>query len=263
MPHKVITMSDGKYFTFGQRFIETRSLVNADFYLFGTELTGDQINTLEINGIHYKEVPADIFYKEMQFNKFRYISNSINNDNPLEGVTFADFDTYFCKDWSHIFSRQFDLGITVRNHSVRSNDKKCLANGGVIFVKNTIKSKTLCNYAMNIMRTGYGSMYLPEYDEIWQSLEDPKRPEHKRKSRTNLQWWVDQVFLSAIVLKYLKLTCVKNIHQTTFTHDNFIYHLLDAQDYNRMSGLSTGAYIMHLKDQGRKNIANQKGIING
>jgi len=225
---KVITMTDSKYFNVGKQFIKTRKLIDADFICYSPDLTEEQFKILDDNNIQVKYVSKNVFDTRMQSLKYEFLLKE-TNDIAIEGLTFCDFDTYFLSEWSHIFKDKFDIGITYRQEMI---DKKCLramANGGVIFTQNNSGSVKLLKFALKCIEN-YGDGQIPEYDNIWQTLEKGRR-ENKTHLRTNLRWWVDQVFLSALIMN----------------NTGFNVKLFDCKQYNNMYNQSEG-HIIHLKN---------------
>ncbi len=198
--HKVVSMVNEPYFKFGKAFLESRKNVNAEFVVYGPDLNTKQQSKLAKADIKYVKCDYDLFHSQMQFLKFVFIDEQ-NTENG-EGITFVDWDTYFIKDWGKMFDGGFDLGICLRNDYIKERILRAVSNGGVIFGHQTPKFKTVCKYARLTMEEG-GHYGLPEYDEIWKTLEEG-RPKHKTHYRTNLRWWVDQVFLSSIALTHLR-----------------------------------------------------------
>jgi hypothetical protein len=254
MANKVISFSDKAYFKFGKPFLLTRHKVDAEFVVYSPDLSEDQIAVLKQHDIEHKHIDKDIFENKMQFLKFDVLKKEISYDGG--GTTFVDFDTFFNKDWNKIFANDFDLGITVRNNCIKTRLLRAFSNGGVIFCKNSKKSYELCDFAIKTMENG-GDDSLPEYDTIYRTLEE-NRPKHKTWKRENLRWWVDQVFLSSLVLKYFRLTkkyrSVKDIaiykfgeyNIGLFNCDTYNYVDPNLKDYGRKD-----VYIYHLKNKGR------------
>jgi len=194
--HKVITMSDRDYFQYGKYFLQTRNRINADFVLYTSNLTGEQIKICRKHDIEVKFVNSKIWELRMQTLKFRFLLEELS----LEVNCFCDFDTFFLKDFIRIILHQqndFSLGITTTEGYKQNVYDRAKANGGVIFAYSN--SVWILKFAIKCINLG-GHKDLPEYDQIWKTLEDPKRAEHKRHSRWNQRWWCDQVFLSALVL---------------------------------------------------------------
>lgn len=255
--HTVITMTDSNYFPNGELLIKTRKRVDARFICYGCELTEKQLSALRKNDIQHRPIDRELFTKNMNTLKFNMMLSEVPFSNC---ITFVDFDTYFIKDWwKDVFKNtKFQLGITVRNHAIQKMDMKCAANGGVIFCRGTIQSKLMLQLALKTIEEG-SNKKVPWYDKIWKTLEDPNRPPEKRKMRTDKSWWTDQVFLSALVWKYLDVirdpVDVKSFY--------FMDYELCMFDCNRFNNVDSNVgnlvkivkkykpYIMHLKNQNR------------
>ena len=175
------------------------------------------------------------------------------------GITFIDFDTLFLKDWGHIFEKDFDIGVTARNEYIKNNILRAYANGGVIFGKQTQGTRDACSYALKVMESGRDKD-LPEYDKIFKTLEEG-RPAHKTHKRETLRWWVDQVFLSALILKYFRFNKKGSIKDMVFYNTFGMkvgifsctkYNKLDPEPKHIESLIKKGnTYILHLKTKGR------------
>jgi hypothetical protein len=238
----VITMCDSNYFQYGAKLLETRHIVDAEFICYMPDATEEQIVILTKHGIQHRHIDPIRFKTEMQLMKFELMVENLNkHDNSL--ITFVDFDTYFMKDWGTRLSvRDFDVGITVRCEFIDAEKYMwAYANGGVIFAKNSSRSKAVFTDAIYFIRTPEKAMMvLPEYDEIWKQLESESRPAHKRHFRTDLRWWVDQVYLSAIVKSWL------NYH--SIFREVYKVKLFDCQLFNNLYGTDyKQSYIIHQK----------------
>lgn len=259
--NQVITLSNKDYFKYGKLFINTRKLVDANFFLYGYGLTKDQRSILTKNDIEYREISKDDFENKMQFLKFSLIKDHIDDSN--DGISLIDFDTFFIQDWSNeVFSSDFNLGITVRNSFVKKRIFRAFANGGVIFAKSNQKSKEFMDFALKTMTDG-NSPLLAEYDKVFKTLEE-NRPEHKTWKRSNLRWWVDQVFLSSLVLRYFDKNGYKSIKDKYFFDFNgyrvglFSCNLYNCLDPNpsdvRKAYKHKNKYVIHMKNKGRNNM---------
>jgi len=259
--NKVITLVDSKYFKYGEFFLLTRQRVNAKFILYGPDLTAKQRKNLASRDIEYRQVDQELFNTHMQFLKFRFLRDEM--DSGEEGaISFLDFDTFFVRDWHQIFNTPFDLGVTVRNDMIRNGLYRAYANGGVIFCRNTPKSAHLCDFAMKVMREG-GHPDLPEYDKIFTTLEQ-NRPAHKTHYRTTMRWWVDQVFLSSLVMRYVTIKGKESKPRISdsefFDYGSYRIGMFNCARYNKLDptlrdvdrkAKNKKAYILHLKDYGR------------
>ncbi len=264
--NKIVTFCDSAYFTYGRFFIRTRHKVDAEVVLYAPDLTKRQIAMLRRHNIIHKTISGKLFKTKMQFLKFKLLIDEMGDYNHGAGMTFMDFDTFIVNDWARIFEDDFSLGVTVRN---KQKMARAYANGGVIFCKNTTKSREMCQYAIEVMEGG-GDKKLPEYDAIYKTLEIG-RPAHKTWKRENLYWWVDQVFLSSLIKRYYKLSRRHTISDRVFYdyHKHKIgifnctkYNRLDPRmsDYNKiLKGRKT--HIVHLKLKGRDNLKKLDKII--
>ncbi len=243
--NKVITLCNAEYFQYGKRFLDTRDRIDANFVCYSPDLTIPQIEELKRHNIKHKIINRRDFDTKMQFLKFKLIKNEISFAHNGYGVTFCDFDTYFEKDWGDIFRDSFALGVTFRKEFIKKGYLRAFANGGVIFAKNSIDSFQMCVEALGVMQNGE-SVFLPEYDEIWKTLEEG-RPAHKTHYRTNLRWWVDQVFLSALVLKGIRDRQIEDLKNTTYSYNTLKVKFFDCEMYNNMYGEGS-PYIRHLKN---------------
>ena len=262
--NKVITMSNRDYFKYGDLFIQTRNRVNADFILYGPDLTEKQQNTLRKNNIQYKKIPQKDFDTKMQFLKFKLMLDEM--EEGVDGISMIDFDTFFLKDWGDIFNNNFDLGVTVRNEYIKKKILRAYANGGVIFSRNTEGGKKICEYALKVMENG-GDKNLPEYDKIFKTLEEG-RPKHKTHKRETLRWWVDQVFLSSLIIRYFIKTARdrtrgSRIKENTFySFNNFNVGLFDCDKYNVLDTKpSKNSFIVHLKNKGREDLEKYRSYV--
>ena len=240
-------MSDETYFPNGRWFIETRERVSADFLLFTpsekglSEYNREQCNK---NNIDIQEVTQDTWDMMNQSLVFYYFLYTYQD---YDYLTFCDFDTFFLNDWQKsVFKHDFTIGITTTEGYPQWNYIRSKANGGVLFLKNTDQTEDLLNFCIDCITKG-GHSLLPQYDQIWKTLEDPKRKESKRHTRTNFAWWCDQVLLSAFVIN------------TKFNTKNFPCKKYNALDSRPDTTVIPDIYIKHLKGKNRP----VKGAISG
>lgn len=254
---RVITMTDSNYFGAGKLFLETRSRVDADFVLYGPDLTEKQINILKKNNIEYVKVDEYLYKTRMQFLKFYFIEEQLRFDTTkkYKGFSFVDFDTFFINDWKYIFDYDFDFGITIRNDMVNKRCFRAYANGGVMFAKHSAMKLLL--FAEDSVLNGNPDD-LPEYDKTWKTLETG-RPKHKTHYRTTLRWWVDQVFISSLALRYFEKNGYSKIglDPVIFNFDGTNVGLFGCGNYNVLESdpvitNEKNIYIRHLKSSGRK-----------
>lgn len=260
---KVISYTDKDYFQYGKLFIQTRKNVDCKIVVYGAGLTNDQVEILRKNNISHISIDEDVFQSQMQFLKFSLLSDE--NDGSGDGISFVDFDTFFLKDWQHVFDQNIDLGITVRNNfKDKVAQARAFSNGGVIHSKQTEGGRKICQYAIDVMKNG-GDDNLPEYDDAFKQIEEAtsNRPKNKTWERENLRWWCDQMFLSAFVWRYYKKFGHKTIKNTVSFEDMGykiglyncdLYNRLDANPADLKSVIKSGknVYIMHLKNKGRE-----------
>lgn len=253
---KVITMSDSNYFDAGQLFLKTRNRIDADFILYGPDLTKQQINLLTKHNIEYKKVDKKLFNETMQYMKFELVEEQINIDKEKKylGFTLVDFDTFFINDWKRIFGYDFDIGITVRPDQIKKKCLRAYANGGVVFYKPS--SLNIIDYAKIVIKKGKDDSLI-EYDEIWNTLEKG-RPKEKTHYRTNLRWWSDQVFLSSLLLTYFKRVGYHKIGIEPIFFDvwGMRVGMFNCNNYNVLDSepnikIQKNIYIRHLKTKGR------------
>jgi hypothetical protein len=245
-------MTDSKYFKFGQMFLDTMERVNADFYVYGPDLQDGEIEVIDSRGGKYVKMDKTDFDEKMQLMKFNLILENIDEDD----CVFCDFDTFFISDFSHVFDLKFDIGITVRQDMIDAGCSRAYANGGVFFAPKDSLAKGLLKAAVDGIELGY--VYeLPEYDEIWHTLECGRKPEKTHK-RTCLRWWVDQVFLSALVKRVIGKRGKIEV-PSTMPVNNCDVLFLPCEQYNKIdaapdTSANTGSFICHNKNQKGKPI---------
>jgi len=208
----------------------------------------------------------------MQFMKFELLNKSLVEQPDCEGVACVDFDAFFLRDISRVFSYDYNLGISTRSDLLpkikqltRKNKLRALTNGGVIFSKNQKGSVEINEFALKIMRTGQDRR-LPEYDQIFRELEHG--PKKHQWDRSNLRWWVDQVFLSSLVLASKQRSMKSRLF---FDFDKFKIGLFACDQYNHLNPVasdlhklkSQGMYIAHMKDIGREALESFNSAVSG
>lgn len=266
--HKVISYTDGNYFKFGEPFLMTRKLVKGRFVVYGSQMAKGQVQQLKDNDIEFQEIDTTEFESKMQFLKFKLLIDNI--DGKEKGITFVDFDTYFLNDWGHIFEDEFSLGVCVRNKFMkRKGPARAYSNGGVIFCSQIESARDMCEYAMKVMENGRDEK-LPEYDAIWNTLENG-RPDHKTHYRTNLRWWVDQVFLSCFPMRYMDVSNLAGVKDRVFIDfENFRVGLFNCDRYNHLDPspgvvkdrmVKKRSYIMHMKSKGRGEVKDHVKVL--
>jgi len=252
--HKVITMCNKAYFQYGTAFLQTRNMINAQFVCYGPDLTDDQIKILYDHNIGYKKVEQELFDEKMQALKFVFLASEMDNSYDNDLIAFCDFDTFFVSNFTQLANEyDFDFGVTFRSDMIDRNCLRAFANGGVIFARKNRIAANLTGHAYQLMRDGYYKE-LPEYDEIWHTLEHGRKPE-KTHLRTNMRWWVDQVFLSALAYKYYK-TVGKGIYSGYLKYNAAKIKFFNCNRYNFIDATTeclqqykdSGVYIGHLKN---------------
>ena len=249
--NKVITFCNSEYFEYGTMFLKTRDRINANFICYSPDLTSKQIKVLEKHDIEHKTINQEYFDTRMQFAKFWCVSKEINHeDNSL--ITFCDWDTFFINDWANEIHINTSLGITYRSNLIKKNLYRAFSNGGVIFFRNCGESRIMCKTAMQTMLDGE-NRDLPEYDTIWKTLESNERPKHKRHERTTLRWWVDQIFLSSLIMR-CREGMVKDVSMSEMelVFNGCKIHFYDCKQFNHVESKPTmdindKTYIRHLK----------------
>lgn len=262
---KIITMCDSNYFDCGKLFLQTRNIIkDHDIILYGPDLTEKQQNILTKNNIFYKKVDNHIWNTQMQFMKFDNILKELKNDKEkkYKGFFLIDWDVFFINDWSKLYDYDFDLCITVRPVEIKKRILRAYGCGGGFFFKHS--GKKLFEYARKVILNG-GDIGVPEYDRIWKTLENG-RSKNKTHYRTTLRWWVDQVFISCIVLRYLEEKQYKEKFgmNPIFTKFNgFKIAFVSERNYNAIKSdaiikKEKNIFVRHLQYHGRSQIVGQE-----
>jgi hypothetical protein len=261
--HKVITMSNAEYFHNGEQFLKSRNRISAEFHLYGPDLSASQQTMLKDYHIEYHPMTQRLFDSRMQFMKFDMLLNNIDKYESNELITWCDFDIRFIQDWhkSILSEGDFDLGITYRDSFIKEKNPYGYANGGVFFIRNNWKSKTLLEYTMHLIENG-GNDDLPEYDEIYKMMESKNRPAAKRCNRFNLRWDVDQIFLSALVMRNLKECSGGHLDMDSFFKFlNWYIDFFNCNLYNNTTGdKNPNIFIYHLKKKGRAKLKRSQDV---
>ena len=258
---KIITLCDSNYFDCGKLFLETRNVVNDhDIVLYGPDLTSKQIKTLSKNNIEYCKIDNEKWNTQMQFMKFELILNELSKDSEkkYKGFLLIDWDIFFVNNFSHLYNYDFDLCITVRPNEIKKRVLRAYGCGGGFFFKHS--GKELFEYIQKVILNG-GDKNIPEYDQIWKTLETG-RPKHKTHKRTALRWWVDQVAISAIVLRFLVEQNYKQkfgIEPIFSLFNKYKIAFVSEKNYNALRSDAViknekNIYIRHLQYHGRKQI---------
>ena len=271
MKFKVISMTDNNYFENGKLFIETRKRINADFRIYSPDLSEENIQILKNNNIEHFKIDKNKFLKYMQFLKINILEEELSSNlfreesDKYDLISFIDFDTFFINDWNqYVYSKDFDIAYTIRNDMIKKKCLRAFTNGGVIFAKQ--KSLNLLREITNIIFIGDDDLLI-EYDEIWKTLEDKNRPEHKRHTRKQLRWWVDQVISSAFYYKYLKENKHNNkLEFVNYDYDRYKIGFFNCNKFNVLDSKPNikkekDIYIRHLKHHGRETLTGKKDIV--
>ena len=263
---KLITLSDANYFGAGKLFLQTRDVIkNEDIVLYGPDLNKKQIRILKNHNISYKTVNKKDWDTKMQFLKFDMSIEQIDLDKEKKysGFTLNDLDIFFVNNWKHVYDYDFDFGINVRPVEIKRKVLRAYGCGGGFFFKHS--AKDLFKYAQKVILNG-GDKSIPEYDRIWKTLEKG-RPAHKTYYRTSLRWWVDQIFISSIVLRFTEKT--KNhkvgLEPRFFDFNGFKIALFNTKYYNALDSKpivrkEKNIFMRHLKAAGRSKMMGKRVI---
>ena len=265
---KLITLSDSAYFDVGKLFFQTRNVIkDADIVLYGPDLNKEQRKILYEHDIDYKRVNKKDFQTQMQFLKFEMCLEQLDLDKEkkYDGFVLSDLDVFFVNNWKHVYDYDFDLAIVVRPDYIKRKIMRSYGCGGGFHFKHG--SKGLFAYAREVILNG-GDKTIPEYDRIWKTLESG-RPAHKTHNRTTYRWWVDQIFISSIVLRFLesKKYNVKFGLEPVFTDfRGYKIAFLSTAHYNVLDSKpiikeEKGIYIRHLKHSGRQKMLGSKNVV--
>jgi hypothetical protein len=261
--YKIITMSDSNYFDCGKLFLETRDVVgDHDIILYHPDLTDKQLTILDKHQIGHRKVDKHLWDTQMQFMKFQNCINEIDNHSDYKGFFLIDWDVFFVNNFTHLYEYDFDLCITVRPNEVRKRVLRALGCGGGFFFKPSAKG--LFEYAQKVIMNG-GDKKMPEYDRIWKTLEKG-RPKHKTHYRTELRWWVDQVFISGIVLRYLNennQNIKVGMNPLYSNFNGYKIAFVSERNYNAIKSNAVikeerNVFVRHLQYHGRKQLVGAK-----
>ncbi len=263
---KIITLSDSNYFNCGRLFLKTRNVPkNTDIVLYGPDLNKQQLKQLDKHSISYEKVDKKTWDTQMQFLKFDMILNELEKDKnkKYKGFLLVDWDVFFVNDWSHLYEYDFDLTIVGRPDEIKRRIIRAYGCGGGFFFKHS--AKKLFEYGQDVILNG-GDDSIPEYDRIWKTLESG-RPVHKTHKRENLRWWVDQIFISSIVLRFMEETNYKqklglepvfsnfNDFKIAFVNEKY-YNVLNSDPVIKRE--KSNIFIRHLKHLGRVKLVGAK-----
>jgi hypothetical protein len=265
---KLITLSDSAYFDAGKLFFQTRNVIkDEDIILYGPDLDKNQRKVLSSHNIEYKHINKRDFQTQMQFLKFEMCLEQIDLDHQKKyaGFILSDLDVFFVNNWKHIYDYDFDLAIIVRPDYIKRKIMRSYGCGGGFHFKHGVQG--LFKYAREVILNG-GDKTLPEYDRIWKTLESG-RPDHKTHYRNVYRWWVDQIFMSSIVLRFLesKKYVVTFGMEPMFTDfRGFKIAFLSTKYYNVLDSRpiikkEENIYIRHLKHSGRQKLLGTKNVI--
>jgi len=197
----------------------------------------------------------------MQFMKFEMILNELKEDEEkkYKGFLLIDWDVFFCNDWSDLYKNDFDLCITIRPTEIKNRILRAYGCGGGFFFKHS--SKCLFEFAQEVIKKG-GHDLLPEYDRIWKTLEIG-RPAHKTIFRNQKRWWIDQVLISSIVLRFLEEKKYKvkfGINPVFYDFNGYKIAFVNERNYNRIKSNAKitkegkDIFIKHLQYHGRSQL---------
>lgn len=262
---KIITLCDSNYFDCGKLFLETRNVVkNHDIVLYHPDLTKQQLKVLRDHKITTEKVDKDDWLNKMQYMKFEYVLNELkkDKDKKYKGFLLIDWDIFFVNDWHELYNHNFDLCITVRPTEIKRRILRALGCGGGFFFKHSARG--LFEYAQDVILKG-GDPGVNEYDRIWNTLEKG-RPAHKTHHRTALRWWVDQVFISSIVLRFLEKKNFKQpfgVNPVFYKFNGYRIAFVSERNYNAIKSNAkirkeSNVYIRHLQYHGRKQLVGSK-----
>lgn len=258
---KIITMCDSNYFDCGKLFLQTRKIVkDHDIVLYHPDMTPKQLKILDRHNIEHRVVDKKDWDTKMQYMKIEYVLQELkkDQDKKYKGFLLIDWDVFFVNDFSHIYNNDFDLCVIVRPKEVKRRTFRAYGCGGGFFFKHSAKG--LFEMGKKTILNG-GHKKIPEYDRIWKTLERG-RPEHKTHFRTALRWWVDQVFISCIVLRLMnehnyKIKIGLSPKFSIFNGYNIAF--VNERYYNRIKSNAIikkekNIFIKHLQEYGRKQI---------
>lgn len=261
---KIITLCDSNYFDCGKLFLETRNVPkNTDIVLYGPDLSKQQLKILKNYNISYEKLDKKEWNTKMQFLKFDMILNEMKKDvnKKYKGFLLIDWDVFFVNDWSHLYNYDFDLCITIRPDEIKRRILRAYGCGGGFFFKHSAKG--LFEYIQKVILNG-GDVGMLEYDRIWKTLESG-RPEHKTHFRTSLRWWVDQIAISSIVLRFLEKNNKQKFGITPVftTFNEYKIAFVSEKNYNRIKSNALlkkekNIFIRHLQFHGRKQLVGSK-----
>jgi len=258
---KIITLSDSNYFDCGKLFLQTRNVVkNHDIVLYHPDLTSKQLITLDKHRISHVKIDKNDWDNKMQFMKFQMVLNEL--EDVYDGYLLIDWDVFFINNWSKLYKHDFDLCITVRPQEIKRRVLRALGCGGGFFFKNGAKG--LFEYAQKVILKG-GDPGIDEYDRIWNTLERG-RPAHKTHHRTALRWWVDQIFISSIVLRFLEERNFKQkfgINPVFYDFNGYKIAFVSERNYNAIKSNAKvtkekNVFIKHLQYHGRSQIVGKE-----
>lgn len=262
---KIITLCDSNYFDCGKLFLQTRDIVKKHhIVLYHPDMTLKQLKILDKHNIDHRIVDKKDWDTKMQFMKFEYILNEMKIDakKKCKGFLLIDWDIFFVNDFLHIYKHEFDLCIMVRPQEVKRRVLRAYGCGGGFFFKHSAKG--LFELGKKTILNG-GHKKVPEYDRIWKTLESG-RPKHKTHFRTALRWWVDQIFISSIVLRLMEKHNYKikiGLEPQFSDFNGYKIGFVSERYYNRIKSNAKitkerNIYIKHLQYHGRRQIVGKE-----
>lgn len=260
---KIITMCDSNYFDCGKLFLETRNVVkDHEIVCYHPDMTAKQLTILDKHNIEHIQVHKSDWDTKMQYMKFANCIEQIKENPDYKGFFLIDWDVFFVNDFKHLYDYDFDLCITVRPREVQKRILRALGCGGGFFFKPSARG--LFEYAQTVILLG-GDKRMPEYDKIWRTLEKG-RPAHKTHNRNTLRWWVDQIFISGIVLRYLNENnqhIKVGLNPIYSVFNNYKIAFVSERNYNAIKSDAVikeeqNVFVRHLQFHGRKQLVGAK-----
>lgn len=193
----IMTITDGIFFRQGLLLLQTWAKAASELHVFGYDLNHMQIRIVKDHGAIFHEIKFEDYRERMMFYKIVLIRDMLRQMKK-GWLTYIDFDTMVSKPWNQAcFTHDYDIGITIRPQNKRSPNLH--VNAGVMFLRASKKSKAFFTWYTNVMeayaRGETPSPDFPLYKELCTT---------ERTSTSNLGWWCDQTFLSAIVEEYYR-----------------------------------------------------------
>lgn len=202
--HLILTMATPNCYYDGWMLLNTWTRAASAMVLMGRGFNSKLRRSVEKFGVSYHEVSYQDFENRIMLYKLYLIRDMIDEclrTGKYDYISYLDYDTMVVQPWSQIYNLGFDLGITVRP---MPREKIFNSNGGVIFVKVSEKMLRLFQYSIELIEIvarakksmhGIKGLYcslvrqLPQYRTV---------AKLSHVDLTNMRWWLDQLFLSAV-----------------------------------------------------------------